>query len=103
MSTTDACILCTINEKELRTGKYWIKIDVVQKKKADDKLKLRNKEGFTATAAGFLGGGKSQPIRVGDDDAITFEIEEALRPMTKFKEVCTCINTIILFFSLIII
>ena len=88
MSSTDVNLLCTVNEKEREKGRYWVKIDVVQKKKADDKLKQRNKEGFTGKAGGLLGGGKSHSFPVGDDDVILFEIEEALKPMTKFKEVC---------------
>ena len=72
MSSTDANILCSINEQELEKGKYWITIDVVPKKKADDKLKQRNKEGFITKTTGFWGGGKSPLFRVGDDSMVTF-------------------------------
>lgn len=86
MSSTDVVVICTIHEKHLKKWKYVLQIDVVPKKKADDKLKQRKKEGFTHGSESVLGGGKFPMIIVDADSVIRFEIEEALRPVIKFKE-----------------
>ena len=82
-------IICTISEAHLKNDKYVIQIDAVVKKKADDKLKQRKKDGYIGETHKFMGGGKSPVFNACDESVIRFEIEEGLRPMTKFKDVGT--------------
>ena len=82
-------VICTISAAQLEKDKYAIQIDVVVKKKADDKLKQRKKDGYIAETNKFMGGGKSPPFNASGESVIRFEIEEGLRPMTKFKDVGT--------------
>lgn len=84
--SVEAQVTCTISEAHLKNDKYVIQIDVVVKKKADDKLKQRKKDGYIAEAHKFMGGGKSPVFNASDESVIRFEIEEGLRPMTKFKD-----------------